>query len=171
MPPANLLIRKETPEDIDAINEITIAAFNTLEISEHTEQFVVKALRNAGVLILSMVAELDGEVVGHIAFSPITISDGTPDWYGVGPLTVKPEIQRTGVGSALMWEGLAQMHAMRAKGCCLVGHPEYYRKFGFINPDGLSMEGVPPEVFFALSFDNQYPLGQVSFHEAFFVTE
>jgi putative acetyltransferase len=171
MPPTNLHIRKETPEDIDAINEVTIAAFNTLDISEHTEQFIVKALRNAGVLTLSLVTELNGEVVGHIAFSPITISDGSSDWYGVGPLSVKPELQRTGIGSALMREGLAQMRAMGAKGCCLVGHPEYYRKFGFTNPNGLSLEGVPPEVFFALSFDGQYPQGQVAFHEAFFAFE
>jgi putative acetyltransferase len=106
-------------------------------------------------------------VIGHIAFSPVRLSDGTPDWYGLGPVSVVPEHQRQGIGRALIREGLSRLRAVKARGCCLVGHPDYYRKFGFENPAGLVCEGVPQEVFFALSFDGRIPQGTVSFHEGF----
>lgn len=162
-----LLIRDETENDIAAITDVTIAAFEDMEISNHTEQFVVQALRAAGALTVSLVAEQDGRVVGHIAFSPVTLSDGTADWYGLGPVSVLPSCQRQGIGKALIEAGLARIQELGAKGCCLVGHPLYYRKFGFENPAGLSHEGVPPEVFFTLSFDGHAPQGSVHFHEGF----
>ncbi len=161
------VIRSETVADIDAIRDVTVAAFRSMAISNHTEQFIIEALRDAHALTLSLVAELDGQVVGHIAFSPVVLSDGTPDWYGLGPLSVLPEYQRQGIGKALVEEGLARLKGMGAHGCCLVGHPDYYRKFGFRNAPGLVLEGVPPEVFFALPFDDDLPQGQVTFHEAF----
>ena len=161
------LIRNETAADADAITAVTLAAFATLEISQHTEQFIVKALRAAGALAVSLVAELDGRVVGHVAFSPVVLSDGTPDWYGLGPVTVLPAHQRQGIGKALIRQGLARLQAMGARGCCLVGHPDYYRKFGFRNLDQLAHAGVPPEYFLALSFDGHWPQGTVAFHEAF----
>ena len=162
-----IVIRNETPDDVGAITEVTIAAFKTLAISQHTEQFIVEALRAAKVLTLSLVAEIDGRVIGHIAFSPVTLSDGTPNWYGLGPVSVLPEHQRKGIGRTLIEEGLSRLKDLNARGCCLVGHPEYYRKFGFKNVSGLVQEGVPPEVFFALSFDRHIPHGTVTFHEAF----
>ena len=109
-------------------------------------------------------------MVGHIAFSPVTISDGTRDWYGLGPVSVLPAYQRKGIGKALIREGLSQLKDMNARGCCLVGHPDYYRKFGFENIAGLVHEGVPRELFFALSFDGRYPHGTVTFHEGFKAT-
>ncbi|NTW55274.1 MAG: N-acetyltransferase [Chlorobaculum sp.] len=162
-----IVIRDEAPEDILAITDVTVAAFATLEISRHTEQFIVEALRAAGALTVSLVAELGGRVVGHIAFSPVSMSDGTQGWFGLGPVSVLPEFQRQGIGGVLIREGLARVQALGAKGCCLVGHPEYYRQFGFVNPQALGHEGVPPEVFFALSFDDHVPQGTVKFHEAF----
>jgi putative acetyltransferase len=162
-----IVIRSETAADVGAITEVTVAAFRTLEISNHTEQFIIAALRAARALALSLVAEVDGRVIGHIAFSPVTLSDGTRNWYGLGPVSVLPAYQRQGVGKALIREGLARMKAMNAQGCCLVGHPDYYRKFGFTNTSGLVLEGVPQEVFFALSFDGHTPQGTVAFHEAF----
>lgn len=162
-----IIIRSERDADADAIAEVTAAAFDTLEISNHTEQFIIEALRAAGALKLSLVAELDGRIIGHIAFSPITISDGTQNWYGLGPISVLPELQRQGVGKALIQEGLSRLKDMGAGGCCLVGHPEYYVKFGFQKMPGLVLEEVPPEVFFALSFDGHTPRGSVAFHEAF----
>ena len=78
-----IVIRDETKADISAITEVTVAAFATLEISNHTEQFIIRALRAARVLTLSLVAEVDGCVVGHIAFSPVVISDDTKNWYGL----------------------------------------------------------------------------------------
>lgn len=163
----NISIRDETDRDAGAITALTVAAFETLEISGHTEQYVVAALRAAGALTVSLVAEVDGRVVGHIAFSPVTMSDGTPDWYGLGPVSVLPEYQRKGIGKALIWEGLSRLKSLGARGCCLVGHPAYYRKFGFENPAGLTLEGVPPEVLFTLSFDGHIPQGQIFFHEGF----
>lgn len=162
-----IVIRSERDADLNAIAEVTAAAFETLEISNQTEKFIIEALRTAGALKLSMVAELDGLVIGHIAFSPVSISDGTENWYGLGPISVLPELQRQGIGKALILEGLSRLKDMGAGGCCLVGHPEYYIKFGFQNLPGLVLEGVPPEVFFALSFDGRIPRGSVVFHKAF----
>ena len=162
-----IIIRNETDADVGAITEVTVAAFKTLEISNHTEQFIIEALRAAKALPLSLVAEVDGLVVGHIAFSPVTISDGTMHWYGLGPVSVLPEYQRKGIGKALIQEGLSRLKDLDANGCCLVGHPQYYRIFGFENVAGLVHEGVPKEVFFALSFDGRFPHGNVTFHEGF----
>ena len=165
------LIRPEISADADAITAVTLAAFQTLEISQHTEQFIVRALRSAGALAVSLVAELDGHMVGHVTFSLVTLSDGTPDWYGLGQVSVLPAHQRQGIGKALIREGLERLQKMGARGCCLVGHPDYYRKFGFRNPDQLSHPGVPPEYFLALSFDGHWPEGTVTFHEAFAARE
>jgi putative acetyltransferase len=162
-----MIIKNETDADVSIITEVTIAAFKTLEISNHKEQFIIEALRSANALTLSLVAEIDGRVVGHIAFSPVTISDGTMHWYGLGPVSVLPEYQRKGIGKALIQEGLSRLKNLGAKGCCLVGHPQYYRKLGFKNIPGLIHEGVPQDVFFALSFDGHFPHGTVTFHDGF----
>jgi putative acetyltransferase len=116
---------------------------------------------------VSLVADIDGRVVGHIAFSPVTMSDRSPAWHGLGPVSVLPEHQRQGIGGALIQEGLSRLRALGARGCCLVGHSEYYRRFGFRNVRGLGHEGVPEDVFFAMSFDGHVPRGVVEFHEAF----
>ncbi len=160
-------IRDETGGDVNAISEVPVAAFRTLEISPHTEQFIVAALRKAGALTISLVAEAEGRVIGHIAFSPVAISDGSRNWYGLGPVSVLPEQQRRGIGKALITDGLRRLKEMGARGCCLVGHPDYYRQFGFRNAPELVLEGVPPEVFFALPFDGRMPQGTVAFHEGF----
>jgi putative acetyltransferase len=163
----NIQIRDESTDDIAAITALTIAAFETLEISNHTEQFIVAALRAVGALTVSLVAEIEGRVVGHIAFSPVTISDGSSNWFGLGPVSVLPEYQRQGIGGALIREGISRLENLGARGCCLVGHPGYYGRFGFTNTAELVLEGVPAEVFFALSLDGQMPQGVVGFHPAF----
>lgn len=162
-----IAIRDETEADVLVIEAVTVAAFATLEISDHTEQFVIRALRAAGALTLSRVAEADGRVVGHVAASPVVIADGTGRWYGLGPLSVLPECQRRGIGAALMRDVLSRLKKLGARGCCLVGHPQYYAKFGFAPVAGFTFSGVPPEVFVALSFDGHLPQGEVTFHEAF----
>jgi putative acetyltransferase len=163
----DIVIRDETQNDVCAITDVTVAAFKALEISRHTEQFIIGSLRSADALTVSLVAEMDGRVIGHIAFSPLTISDGTPGWYGLGPVSVLPEYQRQGIGKALINAGLSRLRDLKAQGCCLVGHPEYYRKFGFANMPELVLEGVPQGFFFALHFDGPVPRGNVAFHEAF----
>jgi putative acetyltransferase len=162
-----MIIRDEIPADVDAITDVTVAAFRALVISSKTEQFIVKALRSAGVLTISLVAEIDNRVVGHAAFSPVAISDGSPNWYGLGPISVLPEYQRKGIGKALVETGLTRLQKLQAQGCCLVGDPGYYQRFGFRNIPGLIYEGIPQEYVLALRLGGNIPQGTVSFHEAF----
>jgi putative acetyltransferase len=162
-----MIIRNETESDIAAITEVTIAAFRTLPISNHTEQFIISALRAADALTISLVAEIDGSVAGHIAFSPLTISDGSMGWYGLGPISVLPEKQKQGIGKSLVNKGLSLLKAMGGQGCALVGDPNYYNQFGFLNFPQLVHEGIPQEVFLALPFGEQVPRGMVVFHQGF----
>ena len=162
-----MIIRNETESDIQAIAEITKTAFATLAISQHTEQFIIKALRAAGALAVSLVAEIDRSVVGHVAFSPVTISDGNPHWYGLGPVSVLPEYQKQGIGSALIREGISRLKGLGGQGCALVGEPSYYQRFGFRNLPALTLEGVPQQYFLALPFEDPAPAGAVTFHPAF----
>jgi putative acetyltransferase len=136
-----MIIRKETDADFEAITEITKAAFKTLAISNHTEQFIIKALRDANALTISLVAATDKKVLGHVAFSPVTISGGITGWYGLGPVSVLPELQKRGVGKSLIDEGLTLLRASGAKGCVLVGDPGCYKRFGFRNLPGLIRGG------------------------------
>lgn len=162
-----MIIRKEAATDIEAISEVTIAAFKTLPVSNQTEQFIIKALRSAGVLTISLVAEIDERVVGHIAFSPISFSDGTKDWYGLGPVSVLPEYQKQGIGKTLIKEGLSSLKELGGQGCALVGEPNYYKQFGFRNDPVLVHEGIPQEVFLVLPFEENVPKGTIEFHEGF----
>jgi len=97
----------------------------------------------------------------------VTISDGSANWYGLGPVSVLPDYQRQGIGRALILEGLSRLKGIGARGCCLVGHPDYYRRFGFRNIRGFVHAGVPEEVFLALVLDGRIPQGMVEFHEGF----
>ena len=98
----NIRIRRETSADIRAIETLTAAAFRDAPHTSHTEHFIVNALREAGKLTVSLVAQENAEIVGHVAVSPVAISDGSNDWFGVGPVSVSPERQRQGIGSRLM---------------------------------------------------------------------
>lgn len=162
-----MIIRNETASDIKAIAEVTIAAFMTLPISNHTEQFIINSLRAADALTISLVAEIDGRVVGHIAFSPVTISDGSTGWYGLGPVSVLPDYQKQGIGKSLINKGLSMLKESDGQGCTLVGDPNYYKRFGFRNIPDLVHEGIPQEVFLALPFTEKVPQGIVVFHEGF----
>ncbi|MDP3980947.1 MAG: N-acetyltransferase [Chlamydiota bacterium] len=162
-----MIIRKEMVSDIEAITEVTIAAFKTLPISNHTEQFIINALRAANALTISLVAEIKEKVVGHIAFSPVKISDGSKEWYGLGPVSVFPDYQKQGIGKALVNKGLSLIKEMGGKGCALVGEPNYYKQFGFKNYPEMIYEGIPQEVFLVLPFTENVPQGIVVFHEGF----
>lgn len=163
----NIRIRKETTSDIEAISEITKAAFETLPISQHTEEFIIKALREANALTISLVAEVGEKVVGHIALSPVTISDGSLGWYGLGPISAKPELQKQGIGKALMREGMSLLKALGAKGCVLVGDPGYYNRFGFKSLPNIVVEGVPQEYVLVMPFEENNTRGTVVFHIGF----
>lgn len=165
-----MIVRNEMKSDIDVINDVTRAAFQDHPHSNHMEQFIIIALRAANALTVSLVAEIDGQVVGHIGFSPVTISDGSHDWYGVGPVSVLPAYQKRGIGKALIHEGLNALKAMGGKGCVLVGDPGYYGRFGFRNDPDLILEGVPQKYFLALPFDENKTRGTVVFHQGFSAT-
>jgi predicted N-acetyltransferase YhbS len=165
-----LVIRPETPADIAAIFAVTEAAFRTAAHSAGTEQFIVNALRRAGALAVSLVAELDRVVVGHVAVSPVTISDGAAGWFGLGPISVLPAHQGRGIGSRLMRAALDALRERAAAGCMLVGDPAYYQRFGFRTATGLSYPGVPPEYFMVVTFGPPLPSGVATFHDAFAAT-
>jgi putative acetyltransferase len=162
-----MIIRAEEAADSEAISEVTAAAFQSLAISQHTEQYVTKALRKAHALSVSLVAEFGGQVVGHVAFSPVSLSDGSPDWYGLGPISVWPQYQRQGIGKSLIHEGLSSLKAMGGQGCVLVGDPNYYQRFGFANNPKLTCDGIPQAYFLVLSFGRFVPEARVKFHPAF----
>jgi putative acetyltransferase len=161
------VIRPETPSDEVAIEQLTRRAFLSHPHSRQTEPFIIRGLRAGRALSLSLVAEQAGRVVGHIAFSPVTISDGSAGWYGVGPVSVDPPWQRRGIGRALIESGLAELRNRGAQGCVLVGDPAFYGRFGFGNNSVLVLAGVPREFFLALSFGDASPRGDVRFHPAF----
>ena len=165
-----MLIRDELPTDETAIAALIAAAFRDVPVSHQTEPFIIAALRRAGALTVSLVAEEAGHIVGQAAFSPIEIDGKPSDWYGLGPISVAPERQRCGIGSALMEEGLGRLHGLGAGGCMLVGDPAWYRRFGFHNEPRLKLPGVPPEVFMILPLGKVVPDGKVAFHPAFAAT-
>ncbi len=163
----NLEIRNETATDILAIEAVTISAFASAPHTSHTEQFIVNALRKAGALAVSLVAEVEGVVVGHVAVSPVSVSDGASGWFGLGPVSVVPEHQRRGVGSSLVRAALGILREDGAAGCVVLGEPGYYGRFGFRAHPEMILSGVPPEYFQAVAFESVRPHGTISYHEAF----
>lgn len=168
-----MMIRDENPTDREAIGALTSAAFLDHPHSHQREAQLVDALRDAGALSISLVAEREGRVVGHIAFSPVVIDGASEGWFGLGPVAVLPEFQGRGIGRALIEAGLARLKAMGAAGCALVGEPDFYAKFGFRADPRLTYAGVPPEYFMALALQSdddsaiELPSGEVRFHAAF----
>ncbi|WP_111498108.1 GNAT family N-acetyltransferase [Marinobacter bohaiensis] len=163
----NIKIRNERKGDVEPIHRVTVLAFQDAPHTDHTEPFIVKALRRADALFLSKVAESDGDVIGHVAISPVSVSDGSANWFGLGPISVLPEYQGKGIGSKLMENVLAGLKEQGAAGCVVLGDPGYYGRFGFKVVDGLVFPGVPVEYFQALSFGDDFPQGDVAYHEAF----
>lgn len=160
-------ISNEKSGDEARIHQITKQAFLSAPHADHTEQLIVDALRRAGALTVSKVAKANGEIIGHVAISPVTLSTGVTGWFGLGPISVLPQCQRLGVGTQLMQSALAALEKMEASGCVVLGDPAYYGRFGFKVIDGLVFPGVPAAYFQALSFSGEYPKGEVTYHEAF----
>lgn len=163
----NVKIRPENAGDIEAISRITELAFQTCKYGNHTEQFIIKELRRSGALSVSLVAEVDAEVVGHIAFSPVEISESSTNWYTLGPISVTPELQGRDIGRALIDAGLAALRALGAEGCVLVGEPGFYERFGFRSHPELTMEGVPQECVLSLALGERAAAGEITLHAAF----
>ena len=164
-----LTVRDEQPADIPAIYALTRAAFAKDCPTNGDEQEIVNALRDDGDLTMSLVAtNMDEAIIGHIAFSPVTISDGTPGWYAAGPIYVMPTRQRAGIGSQIATEGLERMKAMGARGLVLLGDPGAYARFGFAPDPALILPGFPPEYFQVQMFgEGPRPKGTVRYAKAF----
>ncbi len=161
-------IRDEAPGDEAAIAALTEAAFRATPRGDGGESALVARLRAAGDLALSLVAQnVDRAIIGHAAFSRVTISDGTPDWYGLGPLSVIPLRQSAGIGSELIRAGLARLRRAGAQGCVVLGDPAYYGRFGFRHDPRLVYPGPPPAYFQALVLAGEPPAGVVRYAPAF----
>lgn len=160
-------VRNELPEDIAAIHTVTRDAFLSAPYSSGTEQHIVDALRAAGALSISLVAEDAGDIIGHVALSPVQLSDGSADWFGLGPISVAPGRQGQGVGGALMHAAIAALRDRNAAGCVLLGEPAYYGRFGFQAEPRLRLAGVPAEYFQAHLLRGEWPEAEVEYHAAF----
>ncbi len=160
-------IRPERAADEGAIAELISEAFAGAGHSDGTEAAIVDRLREAGALRISLVAVVDGKVAGHVAFSPVTIDGQHRGWFGLGPVAVTPNRQRSGVGVALICKGLEQLQEQGAYGCVVVGEPTYYGRFGFAADQCLTYPGLPPLFFQALAFSGDMPAGTVAYHPAF----
>ena len=162
-------IRPERAADIAGVRAVNRAAFET-----STESELVDALREQAQPIVSLVADAAGSIVGHILFSPVTLS-GHPDMkiMGLAPMAVLPAQQRRGVGSALVRAGLARCTELGCRAVVVLGHREYYPRFGFVPASrfGIGCEyDVPDEVFMVLELEPgalHERSGTIRYHPAF----
>lgn len=164
-----MLIRDETEQDIQAISHVITEAMKLLAQATGAEAGIVEKLRADNALTLSLVAEVEGEVVGYLAGSDARV--GTQGGWGlIGPLAVLPSRHRQGVGTALMEEALRRLR-LTSRGAALVGDPAYYSRFGFRAFPHLTVAGCPPEFVLAKSFDDSDPHGELMHHPAFGVDQ
>ena len=162
-----MIVRAETDRDREGIREVDIAAFRDHPYSRQTEHLIVEALRAADALEVSLVAESEGEVVGHVAFSAASIGGSSTGWLLLGPVAVQPARQGEGIGRALLEAGLDALRSRGAGGCVLVGDPAFYRRFGFARYPGVAWRGVPDENVLCLLLSGEMPTGEVAHHPAF----
>lgn len=167
-----MLLKDEKKQDIEQITRIQYAAFKDHPIheigAEPVEHRIVKRLRMADALTLSILADMEGESVGHIAISPAAIGESLHGWYLLGPVGVLPAHQRKGVGSALIDEAIRRMKTMDAKGIVLVGDPAFYKRFGFSNVPDITYEGIPGQFILSLPFTKERTKGGIIAHKAFY---
>jgi putative acetyltransferase len=147
-------IRQEQPGDIAGVHAINEAAFG-----QSAEAAIVDSIRSACPDVVSLVAVDAGRIVGHIFFSPVFVSTagGVVQGMGLAPMAVLPERQRQGIGSLLIQAGIDAMRERRCPFVIVLGHPEYYPRFGFVpaSQHGLSCQwdGVSEEAFMVLVLD------------------
>lgn len=164
-----MLIRAEKENDREAVFAVNVSAFET-----PSEATLVDVLREQAQPVVSLVAEDNGNVVGHIMFSPVFLS-GNPDLnvMGLAPMAVAPERQRKGIGSALVRAGLEQCRQLGFVAVVVLGHPEYYPRFGFSPSSRFGIDSgyeVPEEVFMAMELEPEAlsgKTGRVKYHPAF----
>jgi len=164
----DLLIRPEQAHDYIAVHRITEAAFDG-----PAEASLIKILRRNADPVISLVAEKDGEVLGHIMFSPVSLPGASELVMGLAPMAVDPDQQQSGIGTRLVREGLVKCEELGAAGVVVLGHSEFYPRFGFVPASrlGIGCEyDVPDDVFMAMELrenglDGAY--GVARYHEAF----
>jgi len=164
---SDLSVRPESSGDVSAIRDVNIAAFRDHPISRQTEHLIVDALRAASALDVSLVAVLDDQVVGHIAFSKARVGESDAVWALLGPVAVLPDFQGRGIGRTLVEAGLAELRASDSAGCVLVGDPGFYGRFGFTTFPQLEYPGVPHEYVLGLPLAGSEPSGEIRANEAF----
>lgn len=143
-------IREERSDDVAAIRDV-----NNRTFGQQQEANIVDALRANGAALLSLVATLDHEVVGHIMFSPIIVGEGTMG-AALAPMAVVPDVQRRGIGGKLIEAGVRKLEAAGCPFIIVLGHAEYYPRFGFkpASRAGITCEwDVPDDVFMVLVLD------------------
>lgn len=163
-------IRPEKPGDEEAIDRLVTAAFADHPRSDGGEARIVRDLRADGALLSSLVAEdrspdAQGAIIGHLVFSPVTMGDGSV-WLGLGPVSVMPELQRKGIGSALIRAAFARLDEDSA-GYIVVGDAEYYSRFGFVLAPQVTVPGIPPEHVMVRAIWTPAPKGKALYHAAF----
>ncbi len=162
-----MLIRDEAPFDIPAIRALVERAFRDAAHGSGTEAAIVDALREDAVLSVSLLAEDDTGIIGHVTFSPVTINGEAVDWYGLGPIAVRADRRRRGVGARLIRAGLERVKGHAARGCVVLGDPAYYGRFGFRQDAALRYPGAPSHYFQCLVMVAGRPQGIVDYHPAF----
>lgn len=160
-------IRPEISGDEQAIHDVTAVAFEPMSYSSGTEASIINQLRKDGDLTISLVAFKAGDIIGHIAFSPVMVAGKNDGWFGLGPVAVHPDFQRLGIGSKLINQGLSQLKSDGAKGCALIGDPNYYNRFGFISDGNLNYGEISSTYVQWLSFGDAVAKGELKFCPAF----
>ena len=160
-------IRPERKGEEETIHSLTLTAFESAPFSDGSEASIVDQLRDDRDLTLSLVAAEADKIVGHVAFSPVAINGAHDGWYGLGPVSVRPDLQKQGIGSQLIKQGLSQIKEQGATGCVLVGNPDYYTRFGFRSDGDLTYGDVPTQYVQWLSFTGKPARGVLEYAPAF----
>jgi putative acetyltransferase len=162
-----MIIRPERLDDADAIHALTVRAFAPMPFSSGTEAPIIRALRQAGELTLSLVAEEEGAIAGHVAFSPVTINGDHAGWFGLGPVSVEPQKQRQGIGRALIEKGLEILKRDGAAGCAVIGNSAVYGPMGFESDGALKYGELDAGLVQRVVFRGTAPQGELKFARAF----
>jgi putative acetyltransferase len=164
-------IRAEARSDEGAIDRLLDSAFARRSHTDHAEPAIVRALRADGDLTLSLVVETEGKVAAHVAFSPLVIADTQGPWFGLGPLAVWPRLQRQGIGTALVHQGLSELRLNGAAGCVVLGDPSFYGRLGFVSDGQLRYKNLPTRFVQRIVFHGAAPSGEIVYARAFDLAE
>lgn len=161
-----MILRPERPGEEDQIYQLTKSAFDGVAYSDGSEPDIVNRLRSDGDLAISLVALAEERIVGHVAFSPVSITEAKGEWFGLGPISIDPEMQKQGIGRSLIAEGLDYLRRRGAAGCVLIGNPEVYRSSGFVSDGRISWRDVPAEYVQYNSLSGDLPRGEITYAPA-----